>query len=293
MWMLEPAAGPLYAVAFLPDGRLITAGQDGIIRRYAVGELEREWEPEQGPIRCVDISPKGKYLALGTDARPLCFDLEAGKAVGPAAPAGMAVAAIGFWGDAKTLAVAAGDRIKSVTTLSGFYLWDVNAGRVRQRPSSSHYQGGFRAAAFHPATRRAALAGDNRTLLMHDLGRPEPMAIRTAQEKLGAVAFDPAGRRVALGFDWKIKLYPFGLGESAEWSGHRAQVTALAFTPDGETLLSGDGSGEVRAWNAAAGRTTRAMALPIGRVRALAASPDGMTFAAAGEAGITVVCDLD
>jgi WD40 repeat protein/tRNA A-37 threonylcarbamoyl transferase component Bud32 len=59
---------------------------------------------------------------------------------------------------------------------------------------------------------------------------------------------------------------------------HDGPVLAVAFTPDGKTILTGSEDGKVRFWDAATGeRIDRILTLP-GGVRALALSPDGRTL---------------
>ena len=52
------------------------------------------------------------------------------------------------------------------------------------------------------------------------------------------------------GEDRRIRLWDLGTGrELARWEGHEAEVTALAFSPDGALLVSGARDGTVRVWD--------------------------------------------
>src|SRR5690606_37352337 len=75
--------------------------------------------------------------------------------------------------------------------------------------------------------------------------------------------------------------------------------SALAYSPDGRTLVTGDLSGVVRTWDA---KTHRPAGPPMGRaddrpalpraIHAVAFSPDGTTLAAASEDGTVRLWDM-
>jgi WD40 repeat protein len=47
-----------------------------------------------------------------------------------------------------------------------------------------------------------------------------------------------------------IRLWDLATGrELVHWQGHEVEVTALAFDPDGEVLISGSREGTVKLWN--------------------------------------------
>jgi len=68
-------------------------------------------------------------------------------------------------------------------------------------------------------------------------------------------------------------------------------VAALAASPDGKTLLAGGRPGAVELYDTATRTRTTAYDFGIGGLHAVAFAPDGLTFAAAGDAGL-VVCDV-
>lgn len=64
---------------------------------------------------------------------------------------------------------------------------------------------------------------------------------------------------------------------------HVGRVFALAFAPDGKTLLAGAWDGSLRLWDVASGKEIRQYAGHKGWVRSVAFSPDGKTFASGGK----------
>ena len=78
-------------------------------------------------------------------------------------------------------------------------------------------------------------------------------------------------------------------GKRRYLGGHQTEVAALAFSPDGKTLASGDASGMIKLWDLTTGKE---LVLGKGRERentcegtavlCLAFSPDGKTLASSG-----------
>jgi WD40 repeat protein len=70
-------------------------------------------------------------------------------------------------------------------------------------------------------------------------------------------------------------------------------LTALAFGPDGRTLLAGTEGGTAELWDARAGARVREFGWDCGPISAAAVAPDGNTCAVGTETGQIVVWDLD
>jgi hypothetical protein len=114
---------------------------------------------------------------------------------------------------------------------------------------------------------------------------------------VNALAYSPDGALLAVGTYQKVLLCdPKTRAVLVVWKGHADTVRALAFTPDGRTLLAGGGSpgafGEVRLWRVAENREVGSLGEQADTINALAVSPDG-TLLATGSADKTVqVWDL-
>lgn len=71
-----------------------------------------------------------------------------------------------------------------------------------------------------------------------------------------------------------------------------ARIRALAFSSDGETLISGGTDGKIRVWEVETGRQLSAISAHDGLVLALAFSPDGKLFASSGSDATVRLWDL-
>ena len=108
------------------------------------------------------------------------------------------------------------------------------------------------------------------------------------------LTFSPDGKTVAFGSLGEIRLWhtetddkviiPFVDWEEADIH-NMSHVTALAFSPDGATLVSGTDQGEIQTWNVATGKALADFAKPTAQeslehISALRFSPDGTLLAA-------------
>ncbi len=97
--------------------------------------------------------------------------------------------------------------------------------------------------------------------------------------------FDPKGRFVfAAAEDRSVVRWELATGKQAILQGHDSWVGDLAFSPDGETLVTAGYDDTLAWWPAAAEKPEPARKVKAheGWIRALAASPDGKLLASAG-----------
>ncbi|MBI2806019.1 MAG: protein kinase [Planctomycetes bacterium] len=90
-----------------------------------------------------------------------------------------------------------------------------------------------------------------------------------------APALEKEGRR------WEMQILDSNSSRPiVSWSGPGEQSNALAFSPDGSTLASGDDAGAVTLWDASTGKQRHKLTDLSGNVLGLAFSQDGKTVAA-------------
>ena len=94
----------------------------------------------------------------------------------------------------------------------------------------------------------------------------------------------------------KAASFDCGMSQSSllrEFAGHTEGAFFVAFSPDDQTVISGNGDGTIRFWDAAAGTLRGVHQGHTGRVQSLSLSPDGRTIASAGSDGTVKLWDAE
>lgn len=281
--------GPVNAVAFAPDGRLLATGSsDGTVRlrrlsdRRTVATLG-----VPGRVRSVAFSPDGRTLAATASDGPVRLWSTAAHRVIAVLPADTAGArAVAFDPRGRTLAVAAPD--------GAVQLWDT-AGAPRRVARLTGHSGRVDALAYAPNGRMLASAGADRTVRLWDTVRARPLAVlRGHTDELLGVAFAPDGRGLASGgVDRTVRLWDVaGRRTTATLTGHSDDVNAVAYTPDGTTVVSAGGDGTTRLWDVRTGRPVATLAGHTDYVMSVAVDRTGTLLATAGFDQSVVLWDL-
>ncbi|MGO9919624.1 MAG: protein kinase domain-containing protein [Isosphaeraceae bacterium] len=90
------------------------------------------------------------------------------------------------------------------------------------------------------------------------------------------------------GFEWFYWQRKISSGRMI-LTGHRIEVTSVAFSPDGKRLASGGFDGTVKVWDAATGQEIRTLKGHIGQITSVAFTPDGQRLASAAIDGTVKV----
>ncbi len=280
------------ALSFAPDGSTLACGsRDGsVFLRDAIGTRQPLTEPGPDglPIQAIVYTPDGSTVLIGGAFGWLGVRQvgETWKIFGPQQSAPVTSLAML---DDHTLAVGTGDRAK--TSAGKFELWDVAT--CQKRSPCFLEPNGVRAVAACPAKRMVAWATGHRKICVWEVVKASP--IEFPQPKpCHAVALAPDGTQFAAAVDYAVKVYSVGgRRERLELKGHKGQVSAVTFSPDGVTLATGSWDGTVKIWDAATGGERETFRWPVGRIYSLAYAPDGLRLAAGGDTGGVVVWDME
>jgi RNA polymerase sigma factor (sigma-70 family) len=284
------------SLAFLAGGRqLASFGDDGVVRVWdtATGAKLRELTGPDRKLTSLAVSADGLTIATGAAARDgtaavYLWDAMTGQLRRTLAGHTADVKAVAFAPDGRTLASGGNAIVR---------LWDTASGRELRQFHGHPKEGlnGFRhflhTLAFSPDGRTLAAVGTDWTARVWSVATGQSLdTVAPSISEEDALTFLD-DRTLLIGGGWKLLIRDVrDRAFSERFTGPAWPVVALAFTPDGRTLATVDGSSEVRTWEAMTGRPLSGRAQ---RENTTVASPDARLVAitGVGTANLTVRID--
>jgi WD40 repeat protein/tRNA A-37 threonylcarbamoyl transferase component Bud32 len=300
---LQPNPGPVYAIAFNPDGTRLASAGAGSTGETGAGSLciwdtrtRKQVRALQGHTRSVmsvAFSPDGKHLAsAGDDGTVRVWDSQTGRQT--LVLQGLSreghlnrVLGVAFSPDGTQLASTGQGRV---------HVWDAASGREVLTLEGPTGSGLFNSVAFSPDGMRLAGAGPDKAVLVWDAQTGQQVLALGGHTRLvSAVAFSPPeegssgklGTRLATASqDNTVRVWNAATGEETFcFRGHLDEVLCLAFSPDGTRLASSSTDRSVRVWDLTTGPGPLTLKGHTGPVRGVAFSPDGARLASGGGDG--------
>jgi WD40 repeat protein/serine/threonine protein kinase len=291
--MVPHAQEDVNAVAFSPGGKtLLTGGGDNTARLWEAATGKPLGQPlrHENSVEAVAFSPDGQTVLTGSaDGTVRQWEAATGKKIGPPLQHEMMVRAVAFSPDGKTVLTGSADRTAR--------LWEAATGK-QIGPLLLH-QATVGAVQFSP---------DGKTVLTRSGGKSAQLWEAATGKPLGpplrhrgillCMVFSPDGRTVLTGGGDDGTEVTEGNGEAVLWEAatgkplgppllHQTVVSAVAFSPDGKTVLTGSLDTTARLWEAAGGKPLGQPLQHPGPVYSVAFSPDGATVLTACEDGGT------
>lgn len=300
------------AVAYLPDGRLVSGGSDHTVRLWnpLSGECIRTIRAGT-PVYAVAVSPDesliayaGRHPGADADTVPIrTFRPADGVRDGTfrfpyrPPPQGFAgyypngiprsVWSLSFSADGRTLA--ATGRVMgggNIPNGGGGHWFHANAQFVNgSLATESAY-----ALRFAPDGERLAVTGDRVVEFYASPEQPEPVvAYRLQSQWAAAVAFLPGSPLAVVGVNSALHFVDAtNCGKSRRVKTGFRTVTAVDAAADGRAVFVGGKPGGVEVYDPDSGALRVRYDFGLGGVHAVAVAPDGLTFAVAGDDGLGV-----
>jgi dipeptidyl aminopeptidase/acylaminoacyl peptidase len=102
-------------------------------------------------------------------------------------------------------------------------------------------------------------------------------SVDTGGEKVRAIAWNPDGKRLAIGVDTELRLWQEEEPLDS-WEGHNGSILGMAWSPDGRQLASCDSHSRTLLWNAD-GERRKVLGGKAWAIQSVAWSPDGQRIA--------------
>jgi WD40 repeat protein/serine/threonine protein kinase len=297
-------AGRILSVDYIDEKRGISTASTGNLRIWALDDemVQSNFRLTNDLLASLTQSEDGHLAAAGLNKEIRLVNLETGEVLGDFTISGEIPGDLPLSrGDVTALAFdQAAEHLLSGMDEGTIILWDVERGREMRR-----YEGHANRIldlAFSPDGQQFLSASDDKFMILWDVNSGDIIhRFNSPTDTINAGAFSPDGRTLAGGFgtfryliegdfqDNNIHLWDAASGEEIlQLTGHEGPVTALQFSADGRTLLSGSIDETVRLWDVASGEQIRRFDGHTGGVFDVAFSSDGK-YAASGAADAMVI----
>ncbi len=289
----SPAGGSVYSTTFSPDGQYIASGHlDNTLKVWnaSTGELMKTYEHDNW-VYSVAYSPDGKQIVSGSAAGTIRVWDISGDSIITSIDAGSITQG------AKAIAVSPnGELIASGGYDNKIKIWDFETGQLIKELTG--HNGAVRSVSFSPDGAYLISGSDDFTIKLWEVESGNQVYTFAGHQDWTKAVFSPDGNNIVSGggrggfyeedIDHTIKLWNVDTNEliwslGSDFSGHDSQVSSIAYSPNGQHIVSGGYDKTIKLWNAETGNLIHS-SIPghAGTVNSLNFPPTGNYFVSAG-----------
>jgi WD40 repeat protein len=313
----EGVISDVNSVAFSPGGKyIVSGGEDCTLKLWEVGSgrLIRTFEGHESRVYSVAFSPDGKYVVSGSGDKTLkLWEAGSGRLV-LFIKHKHSVNSVAFSPDGKY--IVSGSDNDWEDEEKNLKLWEAGSGRLVCTYTYKEFVGyvdvdeniDFRleeqslksifSVAFSPDGKRIISGGEDGTLKLWEAGNLQHiLTFKEHEDYVQSVAFNPDGKYIVSGsHDGTLKLweaesgclirtfegYEGGFVKVGNEKFSKGGVNSVAFSPDGNYIVSGSGNNwsrsydkNLKLWETASGRLIRTFEGHERGVNSVVFNPDG------------------
>jgi len=237
-------AGKITTLAISPNGEILVSGSaDKTIKIWDLktSKLLKDIPAHEGQVNAVAISPDGQTLAsVGSDRLMNLWNIQTGSPIlSRIADNEYEVNALAFSRDGAILVTGSNN--------GTIRLWNIRTG-TRRQTLEGHTQA-INAIAISPDNQTLATGSNDGTVRLWDFNTgQEESAIAPVSGAVKALVFGANSRTIVIGSD-DITIWNTITEEKLQtFFGHPKQISSLAITLDGKTLVSGSLDETIKVW---------------------------------------------
>jgi WD40 repeat protein len=284
-------SGAVTAVAFSGKRHLfLSGGKDRTVRLWHRGGKEPIWvsNPFEDEVSSIAFSPDGRYAVVGSHLAAHVLDTKNGKLV---RSIGKDVHESGV----RSIAF----HPKEGFILTGCELhglirrWDVETGHEIQPPFVGHDKG-ISAIVFSSKGDKVLTASVDKTARLWDVKSAQVARDFEHTGSVSSAAISPDGNLVYTASQQIARAWEVNSNADKprrEFKGESSLVSAVAFSPDGHSIVVGSWDNTARLWDATSGVQVRNLKGHTDHVRAVAFSPDGRLVVTGSRDGTARIWD--
>ena len=281
------SSGPVFGLAFSPDGRLIaTVGDQAKLWDAASGREILTLKGHQDQVWSAAFSPDGQRLATASlDKTARVWDVRTGRELLSLHGHAGTLSSVAFSADGRLIATSSEDQTAK--------LWDAATGQ--ELLTLRGHENGLSSVAFSPDGKRLATSSLDKTVKLWDAssGR-ELLTLRGFRDQVWSVVFSPDRRRLAAAsLDKTATIWDAGTGQRILILRHQYPVQGVAFDSDGKHLATASLDKLAKVWDADTGEELLTLAGHQAGVYGVAFSPGGRHLATASLDSTAKLWDLD